>query len=556
MKWIGQHIYDYISRFRSDVYLDSPTAGGSDPDKFLGIDSNGKIVYRTGAEVLSDIGAAASTSDITRVSFTTDSGTGGAIAKVDSGNADFAILGGEGIDVTNTSGGGGSLQLDVVLDLNEVTTSTDGNDIGEGSIVFVDTTGGGGKIAPSNVPLSIFNNDSGFAAGDITGVTIQTDSGSGSKATDTAGSADFILHGGSGMDVTNSSATITVAGEDASTSNKGVASFSSNNFSVSSGAVSLATAQTWASPVITTDQWNFESANSADPLVVIKNTTDDASGGRLRFLNSRGADGQDGDEAGLIQFYSYDDGTPSGEEYAAIKATIHDATSTEESGKLQLQVASHDGGTEDGLVLTGGSVDAEVDVTIGNGAASVTTVAGDLVVTGTGNTHFVGQYAVLRCSAFYLNDNPMVQNSLYFGSATGNQPMNWNDPAAVGGVIGDTSSFTIAGDDENWGIVLPFNISKIEVQCSMRPQLGTTDDFTVAIYTGTRSTDSSADLTLTKVAHNSVNISGTVNRYTQNDVDYTGDLNKGTMIYVGIGTEDSTDMKNGRGYMNITVVRR
>ena len=54
MKWIGQSIVDFIARFRSDVYLDSPTAGGSDPDKFLGIDSDGKIIYRTGTEVLSD----------------------------------------------------------------------------------------------------------------------------------------------------------------------------------------------------------------------------------------------------------------------------------------------------------------------------------------------------------------------------------------------------------------------------------------------------------------------------------------------------------------------
>jgi len=68
MKWIGQHIWDLISRFRSDVYLDSPTAGGSDPDKFLGIDSDNKIIYRTGAEVFSDIGAAAG--DITGVDLT------------------------------------------------------------------------------------------------------------------------------------------------------------------------------------------------------------------------------------------------------------------------------------------------------------------------------------------------------------------------------------------------------------------------------------------------------------------------------------------------------
>ena len=50
----------------------------------------------------------------------------------------------------------------------------------------------------------------GTATGDITAVTIQTDSGSGAKASDTDGSADFILQGSTGTDVTNSGTTITV----------------------------------------------------------------------------------------------------------------------------------------------------------------------------------------------------------------------------------------------------------------------------------------------------------------------------------------------------------
>ena len=63
--------------------------------------------------------------------------------------------------------------------------------------------------------------------------------GSNSTATSLGGTITFTA--GEGMDVTESSGTITFAGEDATTSNKGIASFSSNNFTVSSGAVTVTT---------------------------------------------------------------------------------------------------------------------------------------------------------------------------------------------------------------------------------------------------------------------------------------------------------------------------
>ena len=65
---------------------------------------------------------------------------------------------------------------------------------------------------------------------------ITTDSGSIDIDLD---SDTLTIAGGEGIDTSASSTTVTIAAEDASTSNKGVASFSSDNFSVSSGAVTI-----------------------------------------------------------------------------------------------------------------------------------------------------------------------------------------------------------------------------------------------------------------------------------------------------------------------------
>jgi len=353
------------------------------------------------------------------------------------------------------------------------------------------------------------------------------------------------------------------------------------------------------------------SATTENPVIQLKNTTDDDVSSELIFEKLRDDDAvAQGQNLGAIWFRGQDGGQNT-EDYAYIIGEIDVSTDGQESGQLVLGVANHDGGNGAGLTLTGGSANDEIDVTVGLGASSVVTIPGDIdlagdidvdgtletdaltiggaavlaqatesavgavelattaeadtgtdtarAVTPQGLKSHVDAYArksVLRCNTFYVNDNPFVQNNLYFGNAFGNQPWAWNDPAPVGGVIGDTSSFTIDGDDEKWGILLPFNISKIDVQCSLRPQLGTGDDFTIAIYTGIRSDDSSADLTLTKVAHNSVALSSSTNRYTRNDVSVTANYDAGTMIYVGVGSEDSTNMKNGQGYMNITVTER
>ena len=51
MKWIGQHIYDLISRFRNDIYLENISSGTIASGGNLGLDSNNKIVKQDDAGI-------------------------------------------------------------------------------------------------------------------------------------------------------------------------------------------------------------------------------------------------------------------------------------------------------------------------------------------------------------------------------------------------------------------------------------------------------------------------------------------------------------------------
>jgi len=136
---------------------------------------------------------------------------------------------------------------------------------------------------------------------------------------------------------------------------------------------------------ITQDTVTFTSANADDPLFIIQNTTADASGPRLRFVMDKGAAGAADDECGTIEFYG-DDASQDQVLFSEIKSQVAVHTNGQEGGKLSLGVATHDGEMQYGLVLTDGSAEDEIDVTIGSGSSSVTTIAGDLTVTGTTTT--------------------------------------------------------------------------------------------------------------------------------------------------------------------------
>ena len=101
--------------------------------------------------------------------------------------------------------------------------------------VIHDTSLGTSQILPPSQGSVKSYVDAQVTAQDL---DFEGDSGSSSVDLD---SQSFDIAGGSGITTTASGQTLTVAGDDASTSAKGVASFSSDNFSVSSGAVTIKT---------------------------------------------------------------------------------------------------------------------------------------------------------------------------------------------------------------------------------------------------------------------------------------------------------------------------
>ena len=127
----------------------------------------------------------------------------------------------------------------------------------------------------------------------------------------------------------------------------------------------------------TADTLQLTSSTGGYPRIELKSEANVTGGQRFVFIKDRGAAPADGDTLGIIRWEGEDSGQ-NATAYAQIFAKIAETTDGQEGGQLSMQVASHDGEMVTGLELVDGDAEDEIDVNIGSGAGSLTTVMGTL----------------------------------------------------------------------------------------------------------------------------------------------------------------------------------
>ncbi len=136
----------------------------------------------------------------------------------------------------------------------------------------------------------------------------------------------------------------------------------------------------------TTGSIELVSPTDGAPIFDLKTTHAGVNGPKIRFFKD-GASPATDDSVGSLLFLS-DDSAGNLTQYGTITVNISNVTSTDEAGRMELQVVSSDGTTatnRTGIRIEGHPTSDYVNVDLGNGASSTTSISGSLNITTVAN---------------------------------------------------------------------------------------------------------------------------------------------------------------------------
>ena len=131
---------------------------------------------------------------------------------------------------------------------------------------------------------------------------------------------------------------------------------------------------------VDTDNFTITSATTVKPNFVLNTTIDSNKPANMKFVKARdSANGADGDFIGEI-YYNAGNDAQEQTTFASTQGIVRLAADGAEEGQYQIKVKNTSSTTAQNgvLIASNGAVN---DVTLGHGAASTTTIAGDLTVT-------------------------------------------------------------------------------------------------------------------------------------------------------------------------------
>jgi len=394
MRWVGQHIYDLIAKFRADLEVGDPDGGTGftiDSDSLVGVSSVSSKPLIQFTNTNTDNAPISVNFFKTSASPADDDRIAQFNYYVNNDNDDAVILGMSRWSIADVTDGSESGKYEMSMQAGGGSSAGQYNFFkAEGvSSDVVDVTIGLGSASSSRVTgdLTISGGDLYLmGTGRIQGVdTVSASTDAANKAyVDAAQAAAIAATVGASVDLTSEvTGTLPVAN-----GGTGATSLADNSILTGTGtsAITAEAALTWDGSMLTV----FSEDDANEPVIRIHQTEDavPTTGGELRFDTDRGstAVGNNDDILGTITWRGHDNqtgGNAAEEIYASIVGLIQspENSGTSEDGKLELKVTNQSV-LNTGLALSSVGVNGHVNATIGKGAAGLVTIEGYLSLGG------------------------------------------------------------------------------------------------------------------------------------------------------------------------------